>query len=111
MIKEMREILKNQNTEDRIQKTDINRIKELLILFTEKARQLLILERYAMQNRHITPLSLPLIRGSENDPKMQEMRIELFGNSKSHGGLFKELIDTIDDVLYTLISDKDGALK
>jgi hypothetical protein len=111
MIKEMREILKNQNTEDRIQKTDINRIKELLIPFTEKARQLLILERYAMQNRHITPLSLPLISGGENDPKMQEMRIELFGNSKSHGGLFKELIDTIDDVLYTLISDKDGALK
>lgn len=106
MIKEMREILKNQNTEDRIQKTDINRIKELLIPFTEKARHLLILERYAMQNRHITPLSLPLIRGGENDPKMQEMRIELFGNSKSHGGLFKKLIDEVDKILYILLKHR-----
>jgi hypothetical protein len=111
MIKEMTEIIRKQNTEYRMQNTDLEKIKELLIPFTEKAKLLLILERYAMQNRHITPLSSRLIRGGEHDLKMQEMRIELFGNSKSHGGLFKELIDTIDDVLYTLISDKDWALK
>jgi len=40
-----------------------------------------------------------------DDPEIQKIRTELFGNLKSHGGLFKELIDTIDNVLYTLISD------
>lgn len=96
MIKEIAETLKNQNIEDRIQKTDINRIKELLIPFTEKAKQLLFLERYAMQNGHITYEKC-------DDPKIQKMRIELFGNSKSHGGLFKKLIDEVDKILYILL--------
>lgn len=82
------------------------RIKELLIPFVEKAKQLLILERHALQNGHITPLTPPLLRGEgggEYDPEIQKIRTELFSNSKSHGGLFKKLIDEVDGLLYSLL--------
>ena len=36
-------------------KEKLHKIKKLLMPFTEKAKQLLILERHAMQNGHITP--------------------------------------------------------
>lgn len=109
MAKEIAEIIKKgqwsmingQKIEDNLKK-----IEELLMPFIENAKRLLILERYAMQNGHITPLSPSLIRegwGSESDPEIQEMRIELFGNSKSHGGLFKKLIDEVDSLLYALL--------
>ncbi|MDI6728199.1 MAG: BPL-N domain-containing protein [Thermodesulfovibrionales bacterium] len=101
MIKEIAEIIKKQKSEVRSQKSDLNKIKELLMPFAEKAKQLLILERYAMQNRHITYKKC-------NDPEIQEMRTELFGNSKSHGGLFKKLIDEVDNVLYALIKNKEA---
>jgi hypothetical protein len=110
MIKEIAEILKKQQSAVSSQ-LDLEKIKELLIMFTEKAKQLLILERYAMQNGHITPLSPPLSRGGwggENIPEIHEMRTELFGNSKSHGGLFKKLIDEVDNVLYALIKNKEA---
>jgi phosphoribosylformylglycinamidine (FGAM) synthase-like amidotransferase family enzyme len=99
MIKEIAEIIKKQRSAVSSQQSDLNKIKKLLMPFTEKAKRLLIMERVAMQNGHITYEKC-------DDPKIQEMRAELFGNSKSHGGLFKELIDTIDDILYTLIRDK-----
>ena len=99
MIKEIAEIIKNgqwsmvngQKIEDNLKK-----IKELLMPFIENAKRLLILERYAMQNGHITYEKC-------DDSEIQEMRTELFGNSKSHGGLFKKLIDEVDKILYILL--------
>ncbi|MDP2279927.1 MAG: hypothetical protein Q8K51_17115, partial [Nitrospirota bacterium] len=83
------------------------RIKELLIPFVDKAKHLLILERHEIQkNGHLTPLSPPLLRGGwggDYDPEIQKLRAELFSSSKSHGGLFKELIDETDKLLYALI--------
>ena len=87
-------------------KEKLHRIKKLLMPFTEKAKQLLILERHAMQNGHLTPLSPPLTRGGIEggyDPEVQKLRTALFGDSKSHGGLFKKLIDETDKLLYALI--------
>ena len=86
-------------------KEKLQRIKKLLMPFTKKAKQLLLLERHAMQNGHITPLIPPLLRGGWGgyDPAIQKIRIELFGDSKSHGGLFKNLIDETDKLLYALI--------
>jgi glutamine amidotransferase-like uncharacterized protein len=112
MIKEIAEIIKKgqwsmvngQKIED-----NLKEIRELLMPFIENAKRLLILERYAMQNGHITPLSPPLPRGEwggEYDPEIQKIRTGLFGNSKSHGGLFKKLIDEVDSVLYALIDNK-----
>ncbi|MBI5098395.1 MAG: hypothetical protein HZB30_04040 [Nitrospirae bacterium] len=79
-----------------LQMNDLNSIKNLLISFTEKAKKLLILERYALQKGHITYEKC-------DDPEIQKMRAELFSGSKSHGGMFKELIDEVDKVLFSLI--------
>ncbi|MBI4687290.1 MAG: hypothetical protein HY756_05860 [Nitrospirae bacterium] len=99
MIKEIVKMLRGQGSEVRGQKLDLERVKKLLMPFAEKARQLLILERLAMQNGYITYEKC-------DDPKIQEIRAELFGNSKSHGGMFKALIDRIDGLLYRLITQK-----
>ncbi|MEW6738445.1 MAG: BPL-N domain-containing protein [Nitrospirota bacterium] len=96
MIKEIAEIIKKQQSAVSSQQSDLNKIKELLMPFIENAKRLLILERYAMQNGHITYEKC-------DDPEIQEMRTELFGNSKSHGGLFKKLIDEVDKILYILL--------
>lgn len=61
--------------------------------FKEKALQLLMLERKAMQQGMIT------YEYSDN-PEIQTLRKELFGNSKSYGGRFKELLDQFDYILY-----------
>ncbi len=68
----------------------------LLSTFVGEAKRLLIMERLAMQNGHITYEKC-------DDPVIQRMRTALFSNTKSHGGLFKELIAAIDRVLFTLI--------
>jgi hypothetical protein len=61
--------------------------------FADKAKQLLVRERYAMQNAHITYERC-------DDPEIQALREELFSRSKSHGGLFKEIVDGLDVLLY-----------
>ena len=96
MIRELSDISHQLSAGD---KEKLHKIKKLLLPFTEKAKQLLILERHAMQNGHITYERC-------DDPEIQKIRTELFGNSKSHGGLFKELINDVDDVLYSLIKQR-----
>ncbi len=75
-------------------------IRELLLPFCEKAQELLILERIALQNGHITYEKC-------NDPKIQSIRSELFSTSKSYGGAYKKLINKIDYLLYNLIKSKN----
>jgi len=72
------------------------RIRETLVSFIEKAGHLLILERGAMNQGYITYERC-------NDPEIHEIRKELFSHSKSHGGLFKVLIDEVDALLYSLL--------
>lgn len=79
----------------------INMIKDLIIPFTEKAKRLLVLERYAMQKSHITYERC-------EDPEIKALRAELFSESKSHGGIFRELIAEIDGLLYSLIKQKEA---
>ncbi|MBI5409049.1 MAG: hypothetical protein HZA14_06755 [Nitrospirae bacterium] len=76
---------------------NLNEIMELLTPFTDKAKRLLILERHAMQKGHITYEKC-------DDSDIQALRKELFSDSKSHGGMFKELIDEIDDLLFLLLT-------
>jgi hypothetical protein len=68
----------------------------LLLPFVRKAEQLLVMERFALQTGHLT-------YDKCDDPVMQSIREVLFSRSKSHGGLFKELIDEIDGLLYSSI--------
>ncbi len=114
IVKEIAEIVKNCDAlsvmRDGVKEKFLNslpitdyllRIRELLIPFVDNAKRLLILERHAMQNGYITYEKC-------NDPEIQKIRTELFSNSKSHGGLFKRLIDEVDNVLYALIKNKEA---
>ncbi len=100
MIKEIADTLKmGQESGVKDQKNigdSLKKIREMLFPFTERAKQLLILERFAMRNGHITYEKC-------DTPEIREIRTELFGNSKSHAGLFKNLIDEIDALLFRLI--------
>jgi len=101
MIKELSAISHQLSAKE---KETLQKIKKMLIPFTKKAKRLLILERHAMQNGHITYERC-------DDPEIQKIRTELFGDSKSHGGLFKELIDKIDSVLYLLLHLRADSVK
>lgn len=79
-----------------ISSDQVVKIQEILLPFIDKAKRLLILERQALQNGHMTYEKC-------DDPEIQKLRTELFSTTKSHGGKFKELIDTIDNVLYPLL--------
>ncbi len=74
----------------------LEKINTLLVPFIEKAKRLLILERHAIQRGHITYQKC-------DDHEIEMLRTELFANSKSYGGMFKDLIDEIDDILFSLI--------
>ncbi|MBF0507036.1 MAG: hypothetical protein HQL09_09390 [Nitrospirae bacterium] len=100
LIREISGITEKSNTVNITVNDDASRIKELLIPFVEKAKRLLILERTALQNGHITYEKC-------DDPDIREIRTELFSNSKSYGGLFKELIDQVDRLLYLLLKQNE----
>jgi hypothetical protein len=72
------------------------KVGELLHPFVDKAKLLLLRERFAMQNTHITYEHC-------DDPEIQRLRDELFSRSKSHGGLFKLVADELEKLLYSLL--------
>lgn len=100
MVREIAEILRNSNelpvTGNGSIEERLVRIEGMLLPFVEKAKRLLLLERYALQDDHITYERC-------DDPEIQGIRAGLFSRSKSYGGLFKELIDEIDRLLFLLI--------
>jgi hypothetical protein len=103
MIKEISKTLKRQNKgiEDKkirrwALEADLRKIRDLLIPFVEKSKRLLILERHAIQKGHITYERC-------NEPEIREIRTELFSDSKHHGGAFKELIDEVNNLLFSLL--------
>ena len=65
--------------------------------FGRKAKRLLMLERMALQEGEALTFSR-----AEN-PEIQGLRMEMFSNSKSHGGEFKALLDKADRLLYALL--------
>ena len=78
-------------------------VRNTLICFVAKAKKLLLLERLAMTDGNITYESC-------DSPEIQEIRKELFSTSKSHGGLFKELVSELDNYLYCLITASENKL-
>ncbi|HWR88941.1 MAG TPA: BPL-N domain-containing protein [Dissulfurispiraceae bacterium] len=72
-------------------------VRALLLPFSAQAQRLLVLERLALQNGHITYEKC-------NDEEIQQLRAALFSESKSYGGAFKKLLDEIDDLLYILLA-------
>jgi len=106
MVKELAEELRSQKPEVRSQNTGeaLERIRGLLMPFIGKAEYLLMRERFAMQHAHIT-------YDQCEDPATQALREELFSRSKSHGGLFKELIDELDRLLYDAKALQCGTIR
>ena len=100
LIEKIAVLLSFHSNSSRFASSDFNaqltKIAEILKPFCQKAKELLILERLALQNGHITYEKC-------DDAKIQELRTELFSNSKSYGGLFKRLINRVDKLLYDLI--------
>jgi Biotin-protein ligase, N terminal len=75
----------------------LERVRNALLPFADKAKRLLMRERLALQDSHITYERC-------EDPEIRALREELFSRSKSHGGLFKEVVDEMDRLLYTLLA-------
>lgn len=75
---------------------ELLQIRELLLPFCKKASELLVLERIALQKGHITYEKC-------DDHKINSLRNELFSNSKSYGGAYKNIISKIDNLLYNLM--------
>lgn len=101
MIKEIAEIMRMNKAPlagDFIPRLErgLGATRSLLNPFIENAKRLLMMERFALQNGHIS-------YDRCEDPEIRKIRTELFSNSKSYGGLFKDLINEIDQVLFMLI--------
>jgi hypothetical protein len=106
MVREITELLGRAGKEQGAVDSDqgLERIRALLLPFVERAKRLLVRERFAMQNAHIT-------YDRCEDLELQAIRDEMFSRSKSHGGLFKELIDEVDRLLYNVKTARSAAKK
>ena len=98
MMKEISEIMNSENDGQVSQCAPaMESIKEKLGSFLENAKSLLLLERFALQQGPITYIQC-------DDPEIQQLRNKLFGSAKSHGGMFKEVLDEVDRLLYQLLT-------
>lgn len=78
-----------------------DRVRSAARAFLPGARELLLRERFALQQGPITYERC-------DDPRIQELREALFSRSKSHGGLFKDLVDGLDRMLVALLQEGCG---
>ncbi len=76
---------------------DLREIREQLIPFCEKAKRLLVRERFVLKTAPLSPVECA-------DAEIGRLRQELFASAMSHGGCFKLLIDRVDRLLYRLIN-------
>lgn len=97
MIKAAAETARKISSDEIPLEDKADEINRLLLPFKEKAERLLLLERNALQEGH----RITYEKG--DDPEMMHLRSELFSNSKSYGGMFKKLLDNIDELLYGML--------
>jgi putative intracellular protease/amidase len=79
-------------------KEKMSEIRDQIIPFVEKAKDLLARERLFMQTAPLSPLECA-------DAEISLLRQELFGSAMSHGGRFKQMIDIVDRLLFSLIRE------
>lgn len=80
--------------------SSLDRLREVLQMFSsfkEKAERVLLLERQALQDGH------RITYEKSDDPEILQLRAELFSTSKSYGGMFKQLLDKIDRIVFDLL--------
>ena len=80
-------------------KEEVSEIRDQIIPFVEKAKDLLAREQLFMQTAPLSPLECA-------DAEISRLRQELFGSAMSHGGRFKQMIDVVDRLLFSLIRDE-----
>ncbi len=99
MIRELADILRIQGEPAGIPDFGerLERAGAMLRMFVADASELLVRERFALQNSHITYERC-------DDPAVQALREKLFSRAKSHGGLFKDLVDALDGLLYGMVT-------
>ncbi|MFN3535599.1 MAG: hypothetical protein ACK4WB_09440, partial [Desulfatiglandales bacterium] len=68
-------------------------LKFLVEEFVSKSKRLLFLERFLMNK-------IPLNWEPTPDPVINALREELFGTMRRHGGLFKEIAEALEELLY-----------
>ena len=93
-------MLKEMSAHHQTEGEELIELLHLVQTFKIKAIRLLILERLEMQKGIIN------YKNSGNR-EVQQLRSELFGKTKHYGGLFKELIDKIDMIVFKSL---EGAL-
>ncbi len=102
MMREIAERLNERQHDNNAQvEEQLQSISRRLFYFSQTAKALLMRERLAMQNARIT-------YDRCDDPEIQKIREKLFSSSKSHGGLFKILLDELDNLLYLLLAQEKG---
>lgn len=99
MIGQMTELLKNSHNPE-IEK-GLKGLRIKVLPFLRKAVELLIRERIALQQGHITYEHC-------DDAAIKKLREDLFSKSKSYGGRFKELLDEIDRIVYQLLDGQNN---
>ncbi len=72
---------------------------EWMRVFSHKSKELLTREALLMQQERINFRHC-------NDVRVVSLREELFSNQKSHGGLFKRLLDRLDAILFVLLRNR-----
>jgi putative intracellular protease/amidase len=77
----------------------LDEIRDRIVPFVEKAGYLLARESLYMEQASLSPLECM-------DAGISRLRLELFGTAMSHGGSFKQLIDIVDRILFTLIREE-----
>ena len=77
----------------------LDEIRGRIVPFVEKAMDLLARESRYMGQASLSPLECM-------DAGISRLRRELFGTAMSHGGRFKQLIDIVDRILFTLIREE-----
>jgi hypothetical protein len=77
---------------------EVSEIRDQIIPFVEMAKYLLARERLFMQTAPLSPLECA-------DTEISRLRQELFGSAMSHGGRFKQMINVVDRLLFSLIRE------
>ncbi len=97
MIKEIIHLIQIHHCYDLIKNEDLGELTQILESFILKAKKTLLLERFQLQRGNLTSLRC-------EDSELAKLRKELFGTEKRHGGEFKTLIEKVDFLLFSIIS-------
>ncbi|MCE5312869.1 MAG: BPL-N domain-containing protein [Nitrospiraceae bacterium] len=98
MAKEIAALMRRiSESEQALFELEINAATKLLADFILDAKRLLYLERLQMQQGLITYEKCPCAI-------TQQMRVELFGSAKSHGGRFREVAAALDSIIFKLLA-------